>query len=147
VLGGTVEQREAVARAFHQSSPVRRGPFLSVDCAREEPRLSRALQSWLMPDGAGGDPNPLRESERGTLYLDAVGSLSAPTQRLLLILARRLQGEPLTMGDGPGPFRLAAGSPEDLEEAVEQRRFSSALYDCLDKIRVGLGRLPRQGAA
>jgi DNA-binding NtrC family response regulator len=118
-----------------------------VDCASEEARLRCALQSWLMPDGCPPVANPLSGSERGTLYLDSLGRLSAPTQRLLLALACRLEDAPRASGPGPGPARLAAGDPDDLTEAVEEGVFSSALYDWLDKIRVDLGRLPVCGAA
>lgn len=145
VLGGTEAERLAVAQAFHRASPLRCGAFLALDCAREESRLYRALQSWLAPEGA---PAGTQETvDCGTLFLDAVGCLSDPTQRLLLVLARRMQCGPLESRTGPGPARLAVGSAEDLDEAVEERRFSGALYDCLDKIRVGLGQVARRGAA
>ena len=58
-----------------------------------------------------------------------------------------MQCGPLESRTGPGPFRLAVGSAEDLGEAVEERRFSGPLYDILDKIRIGLGQMPRRGAA
>ena len=74
-------------------------------------------------------------------------SLSPETQRLLLLLACRMQCGPLESRTGPGPFRLTVGSPEDLGEAVEERRFSGALYDFLDKIRIELAQVPKRGAA
>lgn len=147
VLGGSEAQRLAAARAFHCASPARGGPFVALDCAREEARLRHALQLWLISDGAPAARNPLRECERGTLYLDAVEHLSDETQRLLLALTRRLEEDRQGAGPASGPLRLAVGNVEDLAEAVEQRRFSSALYDGLDKIRVRLGRVPWRGAA
>jgi DNA-binding NtrC family response regulator len=147
VLGGTDEQRLAVARAFHEASPLRGGPFVAVDCARDELRLLRALQSWLMPEDAQPGANPLRESEGGTLFLDSVACLSASTQRQLLALARRLQQDPADLQGEPGPFRLEVGNAEDLAEAVAQRSFSAALYDCLDKIRVDLNQVRGRGVA
>jgi len=147
VLGGSETQRVAAARAFHRTSPSGAGPFLFVNCAREEWRLRRALECWLLPDEAQPDSNPLRESEHGTLYLESVGRLSAPTQRLLLALTLRLQASPMGGPGAPGPYRLAVGDPGDLAEAVEDGHFSGALLDSLDKIRVVLGRAGRRGAA
>jgi DNA-binding NtrC family response regulator len=147
VLGGADEQRLEIARAFHLSSPLRRGPFHVLDCAREEALLARALQTWLIPGTTRPGSAPLHEVECGTLYLDAVECLSAPTQRLLLALARRLHGAADEPRSESGPVRLAVGSAEDLDEAAEQRRFSGALLDCLDKIRVDLGRVASRGAA
>jgi DNA-binding NtrC family response regulator len=120
---------------------------MALDCARDESKLRHALQLWLISDGVPAARNPLRECERGTLYLDAVEHLSAETQRLLLALTRRLEEDRQGAGPASGPLRLAVGNVEDLTEAVEQRRFSGALYDGLDKIRVRLGREPWRGAA
>jgi len=145
VQGGTEAERLAIARAFHRASPLRRGAFLAIDCARDQPRLHRALQSWLAPEGA--PPGPQEDRECGTLFLDSVACLSPETQRLLLVLACRMQSGPQESRTGPGPFRLSVGSAESLGEAVEERRFSGALYDLLDKIRIDLGQMPRRGAA
>jgi DNA-binding NtrC family response regulator len=145
VLGGSGEQRLSVAQAFHRAGPLGRGAFVAVDCARDEARLCRALQSWLVPES--GPPGTPAELECGTLYLDPVGCLSARAQGLLLALACRMQGPPLESRSGPGPLRLAAGNDEDLDVAVEERRFSGALYDFLDKIRVALGQAPKRGVA
>jgi DNA-binding NtrC family response regulator len=118
-----------------------------VDCARDEALLSRALEFWLIPGCTQPAVAPLREVEGGTLYLDGVECLSASDQRLLLALARRLQGGGPDLRTEPGPFRLAAGSATDLGELVERRRFSGPLYDSLDKIRLELGPVPRRGVA
>ena len=147
VLGGTESQRLAVARAFHRWSPLSQGPFVALDCMFDEPRLWRALQSWLTAGGPPFGANPLHACRRGMLYLESVGSLSDPSQRLLLIFARQLEpGSPAVLVE-PRPLRLAVGNTEDLSEAVDRRSFSSALYDCLDKIRVEIGRIPKQGVA
>ena len=135
VVGGTAARREQVARAFHRESPLRDGPFVCVDCSREEDRLRAALQGWMRP---GEALNPYRAAERGTLYLDSVAHLSADTQSLLLALARRLLGQPV---DAPEPgcaARLVVGNPTELGEAVSGGRFMAALCDALDKVRVQL---------
>lgn len=147
MLGGTDGQRTQVAAAFHAASPLRRAPFRVLDCAREEPRLAQALQRWLVHDRAPAGPDPLRESDGGTLFLDEVACLSESTQRLLLMLVRRLDGTIPDERGAAGPARVGAGSSEDPEAAVRRTRFAGALFDCLDKIRVDLGRAGRRGAA
>jgi len=146
VQGGTDRQRAETASAFHDASPLRSSPFLVLDCARDEARLSQALQAWLISENDLTPVDPLRESDGGTLFLDEISSLEVSTQRLLLMLARRLDGGSASDFRSAGPARLAAGSSEDLGEAVAQNRFSGALLDSLDKIRVDLGRRER-GAA
>src|SRR2546427_190653 len=91
------------------------------------------------PDpGAAAEPNPCRAAERGTLYLDQVDRLSLDTQRLLVALARRLGGGPITGGDAPCAGRLVTGNPSGLAEAVAAGRFLSELLDALDRVRVQL---------
>jgi DNA-binding NtrC family response regulator len=138
VFGGTERQRLAVARAFHRSSPLRQGPFLHLDCSRDELALRRALQQWLVPSGAQPGINPLAAVAGGTLYLDLIGRLPVTDQRWLLMLAGQLQSDSSYPLAGPGPSRLAVGNPSDLARVVEQGGFSRDLLDCLDKIRVEL---------
>ena len=147
VLGGTEIQRAQVAAAFHAASPLRRAPFLVLDCAREEARLAQGLQRWLIRDAVPAGPDPLRESDGGTLFLDEPACLSEPTQRMLLMLVRRLSGAGHDERGTAGPVRLAAGSSEDPAVTACRTRFVGALFDCLDKIRVDLGRAGRRGAA
>ena len=143
VAGGDAEQRRQVAHAFHQESPLRCGPFLSVDCERDEQRVSLGLRAWLSADGPDPGANPLGGAQHGTLFLDSVGSLSAPTQRLLLALVNHLGGT--AHQENPLTLRIAAGDREDLAAAVGAGIFSSALYDGLDKIRIDVA--VAQGAA
>jgi DNA-binding NtrC family response regulator len=146
VVGGSTERRDQVARAFHRESPLHDGPFVSVDCGHDEERLRAALTAWLEPDSAA-EPNPYRAAERGTLYLDQVERLSPDSQRLLLALARRLGGGPITGGDAPCAGRLITGNPNGLAEAVAAGRFMSELLDALDRVRVQLEASPHGESA
>ena len=144
VVGGTADRRVQVARAFHRESPLRDGPFVSVDCEREEEQLRAALLDWTGA-ASGSEPNPYRAAERGTLFLDQVERLSPDSQRLLLALARRLGG-PVGGGDAPCAGRLVTGNPAGLAEAVASGRFMPALLDALDRVRVQLEPAPPGGS-
>jgi len=146
VLGGTPADRLVVARAFHQRSPLAGEPISALDCERDEPRLVRALERWLLV-GAAPEPQPDDLAERaGVVFLDHVSALSATAQRLLLMVANGMHGDT----DGvrtPGPSRLMAGDRGDLARASETGRFSAALADLLDKIRIDLGGHRSRGVA
>jgi two-component system C4-dicarboxylate transport response regulator DctD len=147
VLRGAAAERAHVANAFHRESPLRLGPFVTIRCDRDEPRLRAALEGSL--SGVERDPtgNPLRASEGGTLFLDAVEGLPLDTQRLLLGFLSR-QSAASTAGEAPAwAGRLAVGAATDLAREVESGRFLPALYDCIDKIRVELGPAPDGEAA
>lgn len=135
VIGGQVDERQAVALAFHETGPLRQGPFVFLDCARQEPAFRGALEAALTQVSPPSGTSPVLAAWGGTLHLDSVQSLSVETQRLLLCLVHRLQSD-----QDAWPLRLSVGAPCDLEDAVSGGRFLPALYDGLDKIRFELGR-------
>ena len=129
ILGGASQDRSQLARAFHRESPRHAGAFVRVDCARDEPAFTAALQEYLLAAGATVG-NPIYDSESGTLFLDSIASLAPRTQRLLFELVSR----------SPGGWagRVIVGSPEGLDDEVAAGRFHGELFDCLDKLRVPL---------
>jgi len=135
VIGGQVDERQAVALAFHETGPLRQGPFVFFDCARREPALKLALEAALTDANTSFGANPVLAAWGGTLHLDSVQSLSIETQRLLLCLVHRLQSD-----QDAWPLRLSAGAAHRLEDVVSDGAFLPALYDGLDKIRFELER-------
>lgn len=146
VIGGTVSQRDRVARTFHGESPLSAGAFVGVDCSADQERLHLALKAWAASDLASAT-NPFREAEEGTLFLDRVEDVPPDTQPYLLALALRLQGEPVGGARGPCAGRLVVGNPYPLSVAVSEGRFDPALNDALDKVRVELGPAAPAGPA
>lgn len=144
VTGGTHDERLSIARRFHRASPLSRESFLALDCARHEGRLVRALETWLLEPGLP----PSTESELGAsvLYLDPISALSHGTQRLLLMLAHRMQGsdgQPIASG----PRRLMAGDRAHLARGAHADAMCPALVDHLDKIRIELSVARKRGVA
>jgi len=134
VTGGQAEHRRAVALSFHESGPLRQGPFVHVDCGRDEPRLRAALEGCLAPAATDGSPNLVLAAWGGTLYLDRVTALGPATQKLVRCALHR----GLADGADAWPLRISAGDDFDPENAVRSGRFLPELYDALDKIRVEL---------
>ena len=147
VLGGTAEEREQVAFEFHRESPLRLGPFVVVDCVREESRLLGALECWMAQVSRAQSGNPLRAAARGTLYLDSIDEMSHRIQRALLTFADRFGCVDEGPDDAEWAGRLIVGSAADPAHAVAEGRFLAALYDHLDKIRVEMGPARHRGAA
>lgn len=144
VTGGSHDERLSIARRFHQASPLSRETFLALDCAHHEGRLVRALETWLLEPGLL--PSPESELVTSVLYLDPISALSHGTQRLLLMLAHRMQGS-----DGlpvvPGPRRLMAGDRVHVARGAHAETMCPALVDHLDKIRIELSSACRRGVA
>ena len=134
VIGGQVDGRRAVALAFHEAGPLRQGPFVFLDCERQESLLREALEAVLTHADPTSGANPVLAAWGGTLHLDSVKRLGLDTQRLLLCLVHEL------LSDQAGALRLSVGATSELEQAREEGRFLPALYDGLDKIRFELDR-------
>ncbi len=147
VLGGSPARRLDLARRVHDQGPFAHERFCAFDCTRDEAQLARTLEGWLIEDGrplaATGDR---RGTTCGVVYLESVSQLSETTQRLLLIVAHRLQGHPSEPGHY-GPVRLMAGERSDPVLAEGATPLVRSLVDHLDKIRIDAGRARVRGAA
>ena len=147
IQGGTAEQRLNVALAFHRESELGLGPFVCVDCVRDQHRLLWALHSRLSAMVAVPCGDPLSAAENGTLFLDHVAGLGRHTQKVLLALSRRSMGAPSAPGGESWVGRLIVGNAEPLAVAVASGAFLPALDDVLDKVRIELPVTLARGAA
>ena len=135
VTGGQSEHRRAVAYAFHETGPLRSGPFVYVDCRRDEPRLRSALQACFTRAASEGGHDVVLAAWGGTLYLDHITGLRPATQKLVMWALDRAGGD----GADSWPLRLGAGDDQDPAIAVKGGTFLRGLHDALDKIHVDLG--------
>jgi transcriptional regulator with PAS, ATPase and Fis domain len=125
--------KEVVARAIHEHSLRRRGPFVAVNCSALPPDL---LDSELFGHVQGAFVGAVRDrvgrfelAARGTLFLDAIGDLPAATQAKLLRVLEDHQYERLGETQiRATDARVIAASDIDLQEAVEQGSFRKDLY-------------------
>ena len=125
--------KEVVARAIHEHSPRRRGPFVAVNCAALPPDL---LDSELFGHVRGAFVGAVRDrvgrfelAAQGTLFLDEVCSIPLNIQtKLLRVLEdhsyERL-GETQTR---TSDARIIAASNVDLRDAVARGMFREDLY-------------------
>ncbi len=122
-----------LARAIHQASERRRGPFIAVNCAGIPGSL---FESEFFGHTRGaftgaqqGHRGLFEQAHGGTLFLDEIGELPFPLQAKLLTALedrefRRVGGEQPVRVD----CRIIAATGVDLEQAVQNRRFRRDLY-------------------
>jgi len=133
ILGESGTGKELLARAVHEASPEREGPFIPVNCAAIPPDL---LESELFgaERGAytGADstrPGRFELADGGTAFLDEVGDLAPQLQGKLL---RVLQEREFTRVGGRETIhvdvRIVAASNRDLEAEAASGRFRADLY-------------------
>jgi hydrogenase-4 transcriptional activator len=133
LFGETGTGKEIIARAIHEESPFRRGPFRRVNCGAIAPEL---IDSELFGHEAGAFTGAVtrrkgwfEQADGGTLFLDEVGELPAAAQVRLLRVVQ--DGEVVRVG-GERPVhvrvRIVAATHRDLPAMVEGQSFREDLY-------------------
>ncbi len=143
VEGETGTGKELVARAIHDASDRRRGPFVAVDCgALPEGLLESELFGHVrgaFTGAAQARTGMIVRAHTGTLFLDELGRITATAQaRLLRVVEERIV-RPLG-GDSERAVdvRIIAASRDDLDAEVAAGRFRPDLLYRLAVVRVAL---------
>ncbi len=134
VTGETGSGKEYFAKALHQSSERRHGPFVPVNCAAIPDTLIESELFGYAPGSfsgaaAKGKRGLIQEADGGTLFLDEIGDMPKPLQaRLLRVLSER---EVLPVGATRAigvNIRVVAATHCELEALVRQGQFRDDLY-------------------
>jgi transcriptional regulator with GAF, ATPase, and Fis domain len=133
LFGETGTGKEIIARAIHEHSPFRNGPFRRVNCGAVAPEL---IDSELFGHEQGAFTGAVarrkgwfEQADGGTLFLDEVGELAPAAQVRLLRVVQ--EGEVVRVG-GERPIhvhvRIVAATHRDLPVMVETQAFREDLY-------------------
>jgi DNA-binding NtrC family response regulator len=143
VIGQSAGERESVARAVHRAQCGAERPFLRIGCAQDESLLRQELKSWMAGPSGESSPRLLTRLERGSLFLDRIEALGAPTQLLLREFLERIQGTGAerpgeSTSDLPWKGQLVVGSERSLSTYAKAGGLDPALAHRLDRIRIVL---------
>jgi two-component system, NtrC family, response regulator HydG len=141
VQGESGAGKELVARAIHERSGRRAGPFVAVNCAAlPETLLESELfgyEKGAFTGAAGRKEGRFELANGGTLFLDEVADLSLVTQPKILRVLQ--EGEFERLGATRSiqvDVRIVAATNQDLADMVKDKRFREDLYYRLNVITV-----------
>ena len=135
--------KELFARAIHNLSPRRNGPFVAVNCGSiPDTLLESELFGYLagaFTDARKDKPGKFEVASGGTIFLDEIGDVSPALQvRLLRVLQERVF-EPL---GGVSPIkcdvRVLAATNRPLEKLVKEGKIRDDLYYRINVVKLVL---------
>lgn len=133
ILGETGTGKEMIARAIHNKSSRRAGPFVTLNCAAVPGELIESElfghEKGAFTGAASRHTGKFEQAHKGTLFLDEIGDMPAAMQAKLLRVLE--EGEVERVG-GSGPsrvdVRVLVATHRQLEEEVRKGSFREDLF-------------------
>jgi transcriptional regulator with PAS, ATPase and Fis domain len=133
VYGETGTGKNLIAKAIHNLSPSRKGPYVTVNCgALPETLLESELFGYRAGAFTGAErdrPGRIAAAEGGTLFLDEVGDMPMSAQvKLLRFLQDRVYERLGDVKPIPAKVRVVTATNRNLHQLVEGGVFRRDLY-------------------
>jgi DNA-binding NtrC family response regulator len=133
ILGESGTGKELIARAVHEKSARRTGPFIALNCAAIPGELIESElfghEKGAFTGAATRHTGKFEQAHKGTLFLDVIGDMPAVMQAKLLRVLE--EGEIERVG-GSGAqkvdVRVVTATHRNLEEQVRTGAFRQDLY-------------------
>ncbi|HEX8836359.1 MAG TPA: sigma-54 dependent transcriptional regulator, partial [Candidatus Acidoferrum sp.] len=143
ITGETGAGKEIVARTIHRLSPRASGPFVAINCSAIPETL---MESEIFGHERGAFTGAAERrigcfelADCGTLLLDEIGEMPAPTQaKLLRVLEDRKVRRLGSKTETPVDVRVVAATNKDPEQAVGNGQLRQDLYFRLNVFHIHL---------
>lgn len=143
ILGESGTGKELIAKAIHQNSSRKEGPFVAVNCsAIPEDLIESELFGYEKGAFTGATqrkPGKFELADGGTIFLDEIGDLNFDLQSKLL---RVIQDKKIDVLGGKKPLpvnvRVVAATNRNLKSMTETRQFREDLYYRLNVFSINL---------
>lgn len=150
ITGESGTGKELAARALHKRSSRHQGPFVAINCAAVPEAL---LESELFGHvrGAFTDARAARmglfqQAQGGTIFLDEIGDMPIGLQPKLLRVLQEKVLRPIGSDEEVRlDVRVVSATNQDLDAAVEERRFRQDLYYRINVVHVEMPPLRSRG--
>ncbi|MFQ5348808.1 MAG: sigma-54-dependent transcriptional regulator [Thermoanaerobaculia bacterium] len=141
ITGESGTGKELVAQALHTLSTRRDRPLVQVNCAAIPEEL---IESELFGHEKGSFTGAVRKqlgkfvaADKGTIFLDEIGDMSARTQAKVLRVLQSGEVEPVgSQTVAQVDVRVLAATNQDLEEEIEAGHFREDLFYRLNVVPI-----------
>jgi DNA-binding NtrC family response regulator len=135
--------KDMIARAIHQHSPRKSGPFVKINCtALPENLMESELFGYEKGAFTGANtskPGKFEQADKGTVFLDEIGDVPTNIQVKLLRVLQEREFERLGSNVTRSvDVRVIAATNVDLRAALEQGRFREDLYYRLNVVPISV---------
>jgi two-component system response regulator AtoC len=143
IIGESGTGKELVAKALHQGSKRRQGPFIAVNCSAITTELAESLLfghkkgsfTGATEDRAGY----FEQANEGTIFLDEIGDMNLEIQaKVLRILEEKKVRRVGEKEERSIDFRVISATNRDLSKAASENKFRRDLYYRLEEYPVYL---------
>ncbi|WP_179507263.1 sigma-54 interaction domain-containing protein [Sphingomonas melonis] len=133
INGPTGTGKEVLARAIHNQSPRRNGPFIAINCAALPETMLEALlfghQKGAFTGASSGGEGFFRAADGGTILLDEIAEMPLQLQAKLLRVLQEREVVPIGASVPQAiDVRVVACANRDLQAEVAAGRFRADLY-------------------
>ncbi len=137
ILGESGSGKEAVAKLLHETSAVRSGPFIAVNCAAIPENLMESelfgYEKGAFSGATQAKPGLIESANHGTLLLDEIGDMPLSLQpKLLRVLEEQKVRRLGSNQEKSVQVRILAATHQNLGNRVKEQRFRQDLFYRLD---------------
>ncbi len=143
ILGASGTGKELFARAIHNNSLKKKGPFIAINCGALPENLCEAelfgYKAGAFTDAKKDKPGRFALAQDGTIFLDEIGDISQAVQVRLLRVLEEKTYEPLGSTETiKTNARVIAATHQNLEKLIEEGKFREDLYFRINVIKLSL---------
>lgn len=143
IEGASGTGKELFARAIHNNSLKKNGPFVAINCGALPDTLCESelfgYKAGAFTDAKKDKPGRFALAQDGTIFLDEIGDISPTVQSRLLRVLEERQYEPLgSTVPCETNARVITATHRNLQQLVAEGKFREDLYFRIDIVKLSL---------